>query len=195
MDKNRGDNNMQLIYLDSCLVVQLRMRQDFAILHYTPHLTSLFLELFIQSPVDIHLLGLTLAGLPRLRLLRLKAMMYEQEWPILVPVAFFACSSPELEEFEVRFVFDDGKFEEFQEWTEEDLYAEADLVEIRARLLPNVAIEPEQGQEQEQQEQLLLPPIPRRQEPLLKLTSFYVSSMDSLSESEVDAIFDHCPNC
>ncbi|KAF9150922.1 hypothetical protein BG015_007251 [Linnemannia schmuckeri] len=155
------------------------MRQDLAILYHCPQLTFLHLDLFIQSNIGIQLLGLTLAGLPCLKSLTLKAMMSEEEWPTLVPVAFFSCSG-KLVDFVIRFVYDDGNYGELPEWNEEDLFDDGELEEVRGRLLPAVQ---EGG----------LPPLPHRQQPLQNLTTFFVNVMDTLTLAQIQSIFEHCP--
>ncbi|KAK5808377.1 hypothetical protein F5H01DRAFT_370409 [Linnemannia elongata] len=179
LESGTCDEIFSLIYLQYCTVVQLRMRQDMAILHYCPQLTTLYLDLLIQSDIDIHLLSLTLRGLPSLKSLTLKGMMSEKEWPTLVPLAFFSCSEM-LVDFRVRFIHDDGIFAERPEWSEEDFFDDGELEEVREALLPAV-------QEKD------LPPIPHRQQPLQHLTTFFVNAMDTLTQVQIQSIFEHCP--
>ncbi|KAF9081271.1 hypothetical protein BGX23_001064 [Mortierella sp. AD031] len=178
IDKNQEDHLMfNLIYLESCMVAQVRQRQNYALVHQSPQLTRLSLDIIIQDLVDIHLLSLSIAQLPQLEQLSLRAEIDDDEWPTPIPAVFSSCPVS-LKDLGIRYLHYD--FEPMLEWTEEDMFSEGDLEEIRERALPPV-------QEED------LPPIPIREVPLSNLTTLSISVMAELSLEQIQSIFEHCP--
>ncbi|KAF9080317.1 hypothetical protein BGX23_002321 [Mortierella sp. AD031] len=128
-------------------------------------LTSLTVtDLHFKTSKDIRLFAKALSRWTQLRTLSLKVMNFSEQWPKLPSILFFCCP-PLLEKLEIEHV----------------IYAtDGPKPVVRAKRLTD--------KDQAHLHQVY------REEPLEHLTHLSIYEMHGLTDDEVLAIFDHCPN-